>query len=798
MSTSISPSDFIAPFDELDLDDVGRVGGKNASLGEMYQELNPKGIRIPPGFALTAEAYRHFIEVTGLQSKIEEALEGLDTGDVAELRRRGRRIRHAIIEAPFPEDIEESIRQAYRELSDGQPADLDVAVRSSATAEDLPEASFAGQQESFLNIRGEAALLQSCKQCYASLFTDRAISYRVDQDFSHLDVALSVGVQRMVRSDIGAAGVAFSIDTESGFEEAVLINSAWGLGESVVKGTVNPDEFYVFKPTLQEGHRPILSKSLGSKEFKIVYEEGGSKSTRTVPVSQRDRDRFSISDDDILTLADWTCQIEQHYTEKYGTQTPMDVEWAIDGETGELFIVQARPETVQSQRDRNLLEIYHLRQEGEVLASGRSVGDAIAVGDVQVIDHAAEIEDFQEGGVLVTDTTDPDWEPIMKQASAIVTNRGGRTSHAAIVSRELGLPAIVGAGDATERLEDGQTITVSCAEGETGNVYAGELDFEIERIELGEIERPETEIKMNLADPSQAFRLSFLPNDGVGLAREEFIVSAHIGIHPMALLHPEELDEQTRETIDQRTRAWRDKPQYFVDKLAEGIAMIGAAFHPKEVIVRLSDFKTNEYASLIGGEGFEPKEANPMLGFRGASRYYDDRFSDAFRLECKALRKVRDEMGLTNVKVMIPFCRTVEEGRRVQEVMAQEGLKRGENGLEIYVMCELPSNVLLADQFSEIFDGFSIGSNDLTQLTLGVDRDSDRLAHLFDERNEAVRRFVSQVIEKAHEHGRKVGICGQAPSDYPEFARFLVDEGIDSMSLNPDTILKTTLALSEE
>ena len=787
-----------ARFDELGLDDVPRVGGKNASLGEMYQQLVPKGIAVPPGFAVTAAGYRYFIESTGLEETIRRELETLDHGDVPELRRRGHRIRHAIRAAEFPEDLSEQIRQAYHELSEQLDVGLDVAVRSSATAEDLPEASFAGQQESFLNVRGEAALLESCKQCYASLFTDRAISYREDHGFSHFDVALSIGVQQMVRSDLGSAGVAFSIDTESGFEDAVLINASWGLGEAVVKGTVNPDEYYVFKPTLQEGFRPIIEKALGDKEFKIVYEEGGSKSTKTVPVALKDRNSYALEDDKILQLAEWVCTIEDHYSDKHGKPMPMDVEWAIDGRTDELYIVQARPETVQSQKDRDVLEIYHLLEHSEVLAEGRAIGDAIATGEIQLIENAAQIEDFKEGGILVTDTTDPDWEPIMKQASAIVTNRGGRTSHAAIVSRELGLPAIVGARDATERLETGIDATVSCSEGEVGRVYRGILDFEIERVELGDFERPETQIMMNLADPSQAFRLSFVPNDGVGLAREEFIVNSHIGIHPMALLQPEKLDEKTRRQIDEKTRGYEDKPAFFVDRLAEGIAMIGAGFYPKDVIVRLSDFKTNEYASLMGGEAFETDEANPMLGFRGASRYYDPDFRDAFRLECRALRRVRDEMGLTNVKIMIPFCRTVEEGRKVQEIMAEEGLERGKNDLEIYVMCEIPSNVLLADEFAELFDGFSIGSNDLTQLVLGVDRDSERLAHLFDERDEAVKKMVRMVIERAHEAGSKVGICGQAPSDYPEFAQFLVEAGIDSMSLNPDTVLKTTMELAEQ
>lgn len=791
------PETLVVGFDEIDMDDVDRVGGKNASLGEMYRELVPQGVRIPPGFATTADAYRCFLDATDLERYLEETLGDFNPDDVAELRRRGQDVRHAIRDADFPEPLADAIREAYLDLSEGETPGIDVAVRSSATAEDLPEASFAGQQESFLNIRGKSDLLHACRKCYASLFTDRAISYRAHHDFSPTDIALSVGVQKMVRSDVGAAGVAFSIDTETGFEDAVLINASWGLGEAVVKGTVNPDEFYVFKPTLKEGYRPIIEKNLGSKEFKVVYEEGGSKSTKTVGVPEADRDRFALDDDHILELARWTCIIEDHYTEKHGRPMPMDVEWALDGRSGEMFIVQARPETVQSRRERDQLELYHLREQSEVLVEGRSVGEAIAVGAVQRIDSAEQIESFEEGGILVTDTTDPDWEPIMKRASAIVTNRGGRTSHAAIVSRELGLPAIVGTGDATKRLEEGEMVTVSCAEGEIGRVYEGELDFDVETVDLSELSRPDTEIMVNIANPTEAFRHAALPNDGVGLAREEFIVGAHIGIHPMALVSPERLDRETRRELDKRTRGYDEKPAYFVDRLAEGIGMIAAGFFPNEVIVRLSDFKTNEYASLLGGSVFESDESNPMIGFRGASRYYDDDYREAFRLECRALRRVREEMGLKNVKIMIPFCRTIEEGRRVQEVMAEEGLERDREGLEIYVMCEIPSNVVMAEEFAEIFDGFSIGSNDLTQLVLGVDRDSEKLAHLFDERNEAVKRMIRLVVDRAHAHDRKVGICGQAPSDYPEFARFLVDIGIDSISLTPDTVLKTTLDLAE-
>jgi pyruvate,water dikinase len=788
-------TEFIGWFEELGIEDVPTVGGKNASLGEMYRELVPRGIDVPPGFAVTADAYRYFLDATGVGERVYEILEGLDTHDIADLRRRGQKIRHAITRAEFPDDLEQAIVDAYDRLSAGVGGDMDVAVRSSATAEDLPESSFAGQQESYLNVQGHAALLHTCKQCYASLFTDRAISYRVDRGFDHRQVALSVGVQQMVRSDLASAGVAFSIDTESGFEDAVFINASYGLGESVVKGTVNPDEYYVFKPTLNEGFEPILAKNLGSKEFKLVYAQGGTRSTKPVPVPREHRQRYALSDEDILTIAKWVVIIEEHYTKKHGKPMPMDVEWAKDGRTGNLFIVQARPETVQSQKSRDFLETYRLAEKPEkALVVGRAIGTKIVSGPVQRVHSIDEIEDFRPGSVLVTSTTDPDWEPIMKQAAAIVTDRGGRTSHAAIVSREMGVPAIVGTINGTQLLDDEQAVTVSCGEGEDGKVYAGTLDFDVERVDLEGLERPETKIMMNVANPSEAFRLSLIPNDGVGLAREEFIINSFIGIHPLALVHYDELeDEELKAEIDELTVQYDDKAEFFVDRLAQGIAMIGAGFYPNDVIVRLSDFKSNEYAALLGGTLFEPIENNPMLGFRGASRYYDERYKAAFALECRALKKVRDEMGLRNVKIMVPFCRTVEEGRRVQQVMAEHGLERGQNGLEIYVMCEVPSNVVLAEKFSEIFDGFSIGSNDLTQLTLGVDRDSEIIAHLFDERDEAVKEMIHEVIERAHKHGRKVGICGQAPSDYPEFARFLVEEGIDSISLNPDAVLKTTL-----
>jgi pyruvate,water dikinase len=673
---------------------------------------------------------------------------------------------------------------------------VDVAVRSSATAEDLPDASFAGQQETYLNVQGDAALLESCKRCFASLFTDRAISYRQDKGFDHFKIALSIGVQRMVRSDLASSGVMFSIDTETGSQDVVLINAGFGLGENVVQGSINPDEYFVFKPTLKRGFRPILQKRLGSKEFKLVYDIGGSKMVKNIPVPPDDRSRFAITDDEILSLARWACLIEDHYSKKRRQYTPMDIEWAKDGHTGELFILQARPETVQSQKSLDMVEVYHLEEKGPVLVRGRSVGEKIAHGPVRVIKSAHNLNEVQKGDVLVTDKTDPDWEPTMKKAAAIVTNRGGRTCHAAIVSRELGLPAIVGTENGTERLADGQPVTVSCAEGETGFVYNDYLKFDVQRTNLSELPRPHTKVMMNVGNPEEAFHLSFMPNDGVGLAREEFIINTYIKIHPLALLEFDRLEDRAlRSQIEQLTAGYTDKAQFFIDKLAQGVAMIAAAFYPKDVIVRLSDFKTNEYANLIGGKAYEPVEENPMIGFRGASRYYDPRYQAGFALECRAMKKVRDEMGLTNVKLMVPFCRTVEEGRRVLEEMEKHGLKRGVNELEVYVMCEIPSNVILANEFAEIFDGFSIGSNDLTQLVLGVDRDSEIVAHVFDERNPAVKTMIASVIRAAKSKGRKIGICGQAPSDYPDFAAFLVELGIDSISLNPDAVLKTTVKI---
>jgi pyruvate,water dikinase len=792
---------FVRRFQEVGIDDIRLVGGKNASLGEMYRELGPMGIKVPDGFAITADGYRHFLREANLDQEIARILKGLNTRDVADLRARGSRAREAILSADLPHDLAQNIVDAYQRLSDSSGASqpVDVAVRSSATAEDLPDASFAGQQETYLNVQGAAAVLHMVKRCFASLFTDRAISYRADKGFDHLSIALSVGVQRMVRSDLACSGVMFTIDTESGFRDVVLINAAYGLGENVVQGAVNPDEYVVFKPTLESGFRPILQKKLGTKELKLIYDLGGGKMVKNVPVAPEDASRFALADDDILQLARWGCLIERHYSEKRGRPVPMDIEWAKDGISGEIFIVQARPETVQSRLDVGLVKVYTLKERGRVLVRGRSVGAAIAQGPVRVVKSAQFLQQVKQGDVLVTDKTDPDWEPVMKRASAIITNRGGRTCHAAIVSRELGIPAIVGTENGTELLRDGQEVTVSCAEGDDGFVYEGRLAFDVKTIDMRGLQRPRTKVMMNVGNPEQAMALSLTPNDGVGLAREEFIISSYIKVHPLALLDYAKLtDPGIRSQIDALTIGYADKPQFFVDKLAQGAATIAAAFYPKDVILRLSDFKTNEYANLIGGRSYEPSEQNPMIGFRGASRYYDPRYRDGFALECRAVKKVRGEMGLKNLKVMIPFCRTVEEGRKVQAEMEKHGLKRGEDGLEIYVMCEIPSNVILAAEFAEIFDGFSIGSNDLTQLVLGVDRDSEIVAHVFDERNPAVKKMIAEVIRVAKATGRKIGICGQAPSDYPDFAQFLVEQGIDSISLNPDTVLKTTAAILEK
>jgi pyruvate,water dikinase len=790
---------FIRWFRDIGYQDIPAVGGKNASLGEMFRMLTGKGIRVPDGFAITSDAYRHYITRNQLQGTLEDTLSNLRSEDPASLQATGRHLRQAVLNGKMPADLADSILAAYHELSGNRSAVTDVAVRSSATAEDLPTASFAGQQETFLNVQGDAALLDSVRRCFASLFTDRAISYRIDQGFDHLKVYLSVGVQRMVRSDLASSGVMFSIDTETGFRNAVLINASWGLGENIVQGTVNPDEYFVFKPTLKAGFRPILSRHKGSKEVKLVYDSEGNKMTKNVPVDQVDRDRFALGDEDILQLARWACIIEEHYSEKNGHDTPVDIEWAKDGRTGELFIVQARPETVQSQRSKDQLQSYTLLGKGPVLATGSAIGQKIGKGRARVIDSARDLGQLQEGEVLITDKTDPDWEPSMKIASAIVTNRGGRTCHAAIVSRELGVPAVVGSGDATTAVPAGAFVTVSCAEGETGNIYQGDLQYRTDEVNISSLPDPGVKIMMNVAHPQEAFKTAAIPNSGVGLARMEFIISNLIRIHPMALInYPHLEDREAVRTIAALTADYDDKPQYFVDHLARGLAMITAAFHPHDVIVRMSDFKTNEYANLIGGAAFEPKEENPMLGFRGASRYYDPAYKQGFALECAAVRKVRDDMGLKNLKIMIPFCRTVAEGKRVISELAANGLVRGQDGLEVYVMCEIPANVILAEEFAEVFDGFSIGSNDLTQLILGVDRDSEVVAPLFDERNDAVKKMIAQVIRVAKSKHRKIGICGQAPSDYPEFARFLVDAGIDSISLNPDSVVRTMLALADK
>ncbi|XZN93208.1 MAG: phosphoenolpyruvate synthase [Microcoleus sp.] len=785
-------------FDEVGIADIPLVGGKNASLGEMIQQLTPKGVNVPNGFATTAYAYRYFIESAGLDSKLRELFADLEVENVNNLRQKGKQARSLILETPFPPDLQAAIASAYDKLCDRYGESTDVAVRSSATAEDLPDASFAGQQETYLNVHGCTSVLECSHKCFASIFTDRAISYRQLRGFDHFDVALSVGVQKMVRSDLASSGVMFSIDTETGFKNAALITAAYGLGENIVQGAVNPDEYLVFKPTLKQGFRPILDKRLGTKKIKMVYDIGGSKYTKNVSVATTEREKFAINDDEILQLAQWAVLIEEHYSEVRGTPTPMDIEWAKDGNTGELFIVQARPETVQSQKSVTVLRSYKLQGSSAVLAKGRAVGEAIGQGKARVILEVSEIGEFEAGEVLVTNKTDPDWEPIMKKASAIVTNSGGRTCHAAIIAREMGIPAIVGTGDGTKLLKNGQEITVSCAEGEEGKVYSGLVPFAVQESAIDNLPRTRTQILMNVGNPEEAFGLSAIPCDGVGLARLEFIIANHIKAHPLALIHFNKLvDKSVKREIAKLTALYEHKPDFFTDKLAHGIGTIAAAFYPNPVIVRMSDFKSNEYANLLGGRQFEPKEENPMIGWRGASRYYDPNYREAYALECKALKRVRNEMGLTNVIPMIPFCRTPEEGRKVLAEMAKHGLVKGENGLQVYVMCELPSNVIFADEFAQVFDGFSIGSNDLTQLTLGLDRDSALVAHIFDERNEAVKRMVEIAIKAAKKYGRKIGICGQAPSDYPEFARFLVELGIDSISLNPDSVLKTLLDVAK-
>ncbi|PPJ45000.1 phosphoenolpyruvate synthase [Rhizobium sp. KAs_5_22] len=782
----------IAWFETLGRHDVPRVGGKNASLGEMVQTLAAGGIRVPPGFATTSDAYWSYVAANALRERMTSFLAQWEAGK-ATLAETGEAIRNIFLKGDWPADIETAIRAAYRELSKRAGVDeVEVAVRSSATAEDLPDASFAGQQETFLNIKGETALIDACRRCYASLFTDRAISYRKTKGFDHMKVALSIGVQQMVRSDIGGSGVMFSIDTETGFDKVVLINAAWGLGENVVQGTVDPDEYQVFKPLLDnKALSPIIEKKKGAKDIKMIYAVG-DKPTRNVPTSKAERAAWVLSDPEIVELARWAATIEQHYG------CPMDMEWARDGNTGDMYIVQARPETVQARRDVGIFKSYTIHNKGKLLTKGLSIGDAIASGQVCLIETAKDIEKFVDGSILVTQTTDPDWVPIMKRAAAIVTDHGGRTSHAAIVSRELGLPAVVGTGNATEILHTGQDVTISCAEGDEGFIYQDIADFSVEELDVTDLPETKTKVMLNLANPGSAFRWWRLPADGIGLARMEFVVSNAIRVHPMALVHFDTLkDEKAKAEIAALTAGYDNKPDYFVDKLALGLGRLAAAVYPKPVIVRMSDFKTNEYAGLVGGAEFEPAEENPMIGFRGASRYYSPRYRNGFALECQAIKRLRDEMGFTNVIVMIPFCRSVGEADKVLGVMAENGLRRGENGLQVYVMCEIPSNVILAAKFADRFDGFSIGSNDLTQLTLGVDRDSGELADLFDEQDEAVKWMIEKVISEANKAGAKIGLCGQAPSDHPEFAEFLVECGIDSMSVSPDSFIAVKQIVAE-
>lgn len=784
---------YVLDLSEVGADDVALVGGKCSSLGELFRELTTQGVRAVDGYSTTSHAYETILQNDGLRKKLQKLLKGLDVNDLDELARVGSEARNLMLEAPFPADLEAAIIGAYEKLGEriGKKS-FEVAVRSSATAEDLPDASFAGQQDTILNVKGNGRLIEACRQCYASLWTDRAISYRTAKGFDHFDVALSIGIQPMVRSDIACSGVMFTLDTESGFREAVVINGAWGLGEAVVQGMATPDEWIVFKPTLKLGFRPIVTRKLGVKEVKMVFADDGS-GTQVRDVVATQRNRFCLAGFEVLQLADWACKIEDHYSKRIGKHQPMDIEWAKDGITGELFILQARPETVHAQKTENYIEKYKLTGDhGAPLVTGVAVGEKIGHGTAHVLLDPARLTSFKEGEILVTSMTDPAWEPIMKRASAIVTDRGGRTCHSAIISRELGIPCIVGSGDATEILRSGTDVTVSCAEGDRGNIYYGKIDFKVEKQKITDNERPRTQVMMNVGDPDHAFAVSRLPNDGVGLARLEFIINNHIGIHPMALVNYPNL--KRREDIEEISKRIleEDPKEFFIRTLAEGVGRIAAAFYPKPVIVRMSDFKSNEYAMLMGGGEFEPKEENPMIGFRGASRYYDDRYKAGFKLECQALCRVREDMGLTNVTPMIPFCRTVEEGEKVIALMAEYGLVQGEHGLEIYAMCELPANVVFADEFLRVFDGYSIGSNDLTQLALGLDRDSEMVAHLFDERNGAVEKMVAMAIDAAIRAGKKIGICGQAPSDYPEFAEFLVKKGINSISLNPDTVIQTT------
>ena len=789
----------VVPLEAVGIDAIAEVGGKNASLGEMIRELSAEGVRVPGGFATTARAYRHFIASGGLAQRMHAILDGLDGSDIAALQAAGAAARALLLGAPLPPDLEQAILSAYRQLAPVGGGPVAVAVRSSATAEDLPDASFAGQQETYLNVHGEATLIAACRRCYASLFTDRAISYRQINGFDHFDVALSIGVQRMVRSDLAASGVMFSIDTETGFRDAVLLTSAYGLGENVVQGAVNPDEYLIFKPTLREGLAPILSKRLGSKAIRMVYAEGPDQaSTRNVDVPEPERRRFAIADDEALQLARWAIAIERHYSARRGQPTPMDIEWAKDGESGELFILQARPETVESRRSASVLRSWHLApHSAELLCSGRAIGASVSSGRARIIQSPSEIQRFAKGDLLVTERTDPDWEPILKIASGVITNQGGRTCHAAIIAREMGITAIVGTGDATARIPDGEQITASCCEGDEGRVYRGDVPFTLEERELGDLPATRTQILMNVGNPEEAFNLARIPCDGVGLARLEFIIANHIKVHPLALLEPGRVaDAGERHAIAELVAGYANPAEYYVDLLAQGMARIAAAFYPRPVILRFSDFKSNEYAKLLGGAAFEPDEENPMIGWRGASRYHSPAFREAFGLECQALKRVRERMGLSNVIPMIPFCRTPEEADTVLAEMARHGLVRGEAGLQVYVMCELPSNVIGAEAFAERFDGFSIGSNDLTQLTLGLDRDSALVADLFDERHATVKAMISLAIRTAKRCGRKIGICGQAPSDYPEFAQFLVEEGIDSISLNPDAVIDARIRVA--
>ncbi|MBN8440185.1 MAG: phosphoenolpyruvate synthase [Thauera sp.] len=783
-------SRYVLPFNELRMTDVEKVGGKNASLGEMISQL-PSSVRVPGGFATTAEAYREFLAHDGLADRINAALDTLDVDDVDALARTGAQIRQWIVDLPFPAQLEAEIKAAYEKITaEGEGS---FAVRSSATAEDLPDASFAGQQETFLNIHGYENILHAMKEVFASLYNDRAIAYRVHKNFRHADVALSAGVQRMVRSDTGASGVMFSIDTESGFDQVVFITASYGLGETVVQGAVNPDEFYVHKPTLAQGKPAVIRRNLGSKLIKMVFAEKAvaGKSVRTVDVPEADRNRFSLTDEDVLELARYAVIIEKHYGR------PMDVEWGKDGEDGKLYILQARPETVKSQESGLVMEKYRLKQYGKALTHGRAIGQKIGAGIVRVVSDASEMNRVQAGDILVTDMTDPNWEPVMKRASAIVTNRGGRTCHAAIIARELGIPAIVGCGNATEVLEEGESVTVSCAEGDTGYVYRGKLEFEVITTDMGNLPEIPVKIMMNVGNPELAFEFAQIPNSGVGLARLEFIINNMIGIHPMAILELSQVPASLREEVLRRSRGYATPKQFFIEKLVEGIATIAAAFYPKPVILRMSDFKSNEYRKLLGGEIYEPEEENPMLGFRGASRYIAHSFRECFEMECTALKKVRNELGLTNVQIMIPFVRNVAEAKGVVDLLAETGLKRGANDLKLIMMCEIPSNAILAEQFLEHFDGYSIGSNDLTQLTLGLDRDSGLVAHAFDERDPAVQALLSMIIKTSNRLGKYVGICGQGPSDHPDLAEWLMDEGIQTISLNPDTVIDTWLKLAE-